>query len=123
MLVRDVAIGEHHEINPLSREQALQVRLGHDLDPIRIEWAGQLSRVTTAGDAGDLSCGREGHNFDSGVGAVDNVEVMEVAPSGPHDHNTNTIHGDSGLPQSRRRSIPAANFGLTSRFRSGPAVV
>src|SRR5664280_1229093 len=96
VLVRNVTIGEHNEVNPLSREQTLQVRLGHDLNAVRIERAGQLPGVTSSGDAGDLSCGGEGHHLDARVIAVDDVEVMKVAPSGPHDDNTSTIHGNSG---------------------------
>ena len=88
-----VAVGEHHQIDPLGREQILQLRLGHDLNAVGIERPRQLHRIASTRDAGNLSGSGERYNLDAGVVAIGGIEVVEVASSGSHDHDTCAIHG------------------------------
>ena len=108
VLVGHVAVGEDHEVDLLVGEQVLQLGLGHDLNAVRIERPGQLHGIAAPGDARNLSGRGKRHDLDARVVAVDDVEVMEVAPSGPHDHHTSAIHGVPALPQSRRRVDPGS---------------
>ena len=65
-------------------DQVGELRLRADGNAAGVARAGQLGRVPTVVDAGDLG-GGERHHLDVGVVAVHDVEVMEVAPTGAHD--------------------------------------
>ncbi len=95
-LVGDVAVGEDDAVDLLAREDLLELLLGDDRDPLGVERAGQLRRVAPILDAGDLRR-RDGDDLHRGVVAIDDVEVVEVAPGGPHDHDLQAVHGSSVL--------------------------
>ena len=118
VLVGDVAVGEDDAVDRLAGEDLLEVVLGDDGDPGRVEGPGELGRVAPVGDAGDLG-GREGDDLHGGVVAIDDVEVMEVAPGGPHDHDLRAVHGSSAPPGRRgERSRPVA-IGAPGRADDG----
>jgi len=91
-LVGHVAVGEDDPVDLLAGEDLLQLGLRDDVDAVRVERPGELRRVPTVIDPGNLG-GREGDNLDAGVVAVDDVEVVEVAPGGAHDHDLCAVHG------------------------------
>ncbi len=128
VLVGHVAVGEDDPVDLLGREDPVELVLRDDRDARRVERTGELRRVATPGDAGDLGR-REGDDLDARVVAVDDVEVVEVAPGGPHDHDLRAVHGSSAPPG--RRGNAGAGAGCarararrrrrrTSRFRPGP---
>ena len=87
----DIAVGEDDLVDGLVPDELLQVRLGHDGDPLGIAGAGQLRGVAPTGDPGDLR-GREGDDAGLGMLPVADVEDVEVAPRGAHDHGPSDRH-------------------------------
>ncbi len=90
-LVGDVAVGEHDRLDPFVADHPLELLLGEDRDPGRMELARQLGRIAPSGDARDLGRG-EGHDLDGRIVPVGDVEVVEVAPGGAHDQDSPSAH-------------------------------
>ena len=90
-LVAHVAVGEHDRIDTALADQGLELALGHDRDAVLVHRSGKLGRVAASRDAGDLGRG-ERHDLRPGIVPVDDVEVVEVAPGGAHDHDALTVH-------------------------------
>ncbi len=79
---------------------------------------GRAARPAPADSDGDRSRdlgGREGDHLDAGVVAVDDVEVVEVAPRGAHDHDLRAVQGRPLLRISADADEPVPD--------PGPAVV
>ncbi len=84
VLVADVAVGEHHQLDAVCGYQALQFFFGMDRNPVRVQRSGQLRRIAAIVDVGDLRRG-ERHDAVRGVVAIHRVEVVEVPTGGPQD--------------------------------------
>jgi len=92
--VGDVAVREDDLLHLPIADDGLEVRLGEDRDALGIEPAGERRGVLAAVDVRDLR-GRESHDVVGGVVAVDDVEVVEVAPCGAHDDGADGAHDTS----------------------------
>ena len=90
-LVWHIAIAEDDKIHVMVVDHGLKLRLGHDGDALGVLLSGQFRRVAPPVDAGDLG-GREGHHLRTRIVAIDDVEVMEIASCGAHDHDLRAVH-------------------------------
>lgn len=90
-LVTHIAVGEHDRVDALLGDDPTELRLGVDRDALGISRAGQCRRVAPIGDARDLGR-REGDDRDTGILAVDDVEVVKIAPCCTHDQDPLLIH-------------------------------
>src|ERR1700758_350025 len=90
--VRNVTVGENDGINLQLRDEFLHPFLGKNGNAFRIAGAGQLRRIATAGDAGNLRGGKA-YNPVFGLVPEDNIEVMEISTGSPEDKNIR--HGSS----------------------------
>ena len=84
--VRHVAVGEHHLVDAPFAAERLQLGFIENGNALGVARSGQLRRVAAPGDAGDLRCG-EGHHLERRIVAVDEVEVVEIAPGGAEDQD------------------------------------
>ena len=105
-LVHDVQVGyvricEHDLVDLQLADEPQQLVFEVDGDPIRVARTGQLGRIPPVLDERDLG-GREGHHLGFRVVPIDDVEVVEVAPSGAHDQDTPGHHRPF---QYRRRGL------------------
>ena len=75
----------------MARDRALEVGLGPDRDPFRIQLAGELGRVDAPVDVGNL-CRGEADDVERFSAAVDEVEVVEVAAGGARDEHSRPVH-------------------------------
>jgi hypothetical protein len=84
LLVREVGVRHHDEVDRLPAQEGVELLLGDDRDPLRVAGTGERGRVAAARDVRDL---RRGERDDPVVGpaAVEHVEVVEVAARGPED--------------------------------------
>ena len=81
-----VAVGKYDQVDRSVAHDLLELRFGPDRDAGRVERAGELGRISPLGDSGDLGR-REGDHLERGIVAVDDVEVVEVAPGSAHDQD------------------------------------
>ncbi len=86
VLIGDIAVREDGQIGACFREHALEIGLGFNGNPLRIQRSCQRRGIAATVDVGDLG-GREGHHLIIGVIAEEDVEVVKIAPGGTHDHN------------------------------------
>ena len=91
ILVRNIAVGKHHLLDLVLLDQALQVALRVNRDALRVQLAGQLSRVLASFDVGDLG-GGEGDHLIIRIVAEEDVEIVEVASRGAHDDRSDGGH-------------------------------
>jgi hypothetical protein len=117
-LVAHVAVGEHHRIDVVVADDLLELLLGQDGNPGGVQRACQFRRISAIGNARNLGRG-EGNDLDVRIVAVDDVEVVEVAPSGAHDRDSPAVHRGLLLKPARpcRRDTPH------SRTQNGAGVV
>ena len=115
-LVADVAVREDHDVHRLLFDDALEVRLRDDGDAVRVVLAGRSGWVAPGVDAGDLR-GREGHHLHGGVSAEDDVEVVEVASRGAHDHYPGPFHIGLPSPLGRQAVTVTEATGLWCHLR------
>ncbi len=113
-LVGDVAVGEYDPVDLLAREDAFEIGLRDDVDAVRVEGPGELRRVAPVIDPGDLG-GRERDDLDRWVVAIDDVEVVEVAPGGAHDDYLRAVHGRPLLRISADADEPVPDHGPGGR--------
>ena len=106
VLVGDVRVGEVDLVDLPVGDQAGEAVLGDDRDPLWVARPGERWRVGAVVDAGNLGR-REGDHLGLGLVAVDDVEVVEVPPSGPHDHHSSHRPDSLGTAATRRcHNIP-----------------
>jgi len=84
--VGQVRVGEHDLVDVVVPHHVRQPLLADDGDAVRVARPGEARGVRPVGDPGDLR-GREHHDRRVGVVAVRDVEVVEVAAAGSHDHH------------------------------------
>ena len=101
VLVRDVRIAEHDLADLALAHDLLELGLGDDRDPVGIARPRQLGRVHAAVDVRDLGR-REAHHLVLVAAAVDEVEVVEVAPCGADDEHASWGHDLEPSPASGR---------------------
>jgi len=81
--------------------------LADDGDALRIARAGERRRITAAGDAGNLR-GRERDDLVRRIVAIDDVEIVEIAPGRAEDHDARGLrrrsHGRGLAVRSALRS-------------------
>ncbi len=87
VLVGHVAVGEDDLVDTFLSYEVVERVLGNDGNAVRVEGAGQFSGIHAPVDARNLG-GGEGHDLGLRIVAVDHVEVVEVPPSRPHDHDS-----------------------------------
>jgi hypothetical protein len=87
MGVLDIAVGEHHLVDPVLPADAGEIVLRQDRNAVRVAAAGERGRIGPAGDARDLG-GGERHHLEGRIVAKRDIEVMEVAPGGTHDDDS-----------------------------------
>ena len=89
--MRHIRIGKDNLFHFKFLDKLEQVNLGIDRYAFRIHLPSQLAGIRAPLDIGDL--GRsECHHFIVRVIAEEDVEVVEVAPSGAHDESSNRGH-------------------------------
>ncbi len=76
-----------------SLQQFDKPALGNDGYAVRVLRPGQLRRIATFVDARDLRR-REGHHLDRRIASEHDVEVVEIAAGGTHDHHSLLLHCD-----------------------------
>ena len=107
--VRYVAVGEDHCVNAVLVAEKVEIRFVADGDALGVARPGQFRRIAAVGDAGDLRRG-EGHHLDGGIVAVDQVEVVEVAPCRAEDEDAST----HAYLRNSRSALRKAIFSATS---------
>ena len=80
LLVGHIAVGEHDDVDVEVPDQALEVFLGLDRNAVGISRTGQLSRIRTSLDIGNLR-GGEGDDVEVVVVPEVRIEVMKI-PAG-----------------------------------------
>ena len=105
-LVADIAVAERDPVDPLVTDDPLELILGQDRDALRVEGSGELDRIPSIRDARDLR-GRESHDLGRRVVAIQDVEVVEVASCGSHDHDPRSGH--RAPPVMPARDAPSAS--------------
>ena len=91
MLVGDVRVREHDFVGRVLRDHRLELVLGDDRDPVRIELAGERRRIDPPVDVRNLRRS-EGDHLVFVAAAVDEVEVVEVATRCACDHDPSSPH-------------------------------
>jgi hypothetical protein len=86
VLVRYVAVAEHGEVDLLVPDQPLQLVLRLDGDAFGIARPRELGGVQPPLDVRDLG-GRERHHLEIGILPEERVEVVEVPPCRPKNHD------------------------------------
>src|SRR5579864_4588488 len=89
VLMRNVAIGEHHHVDRVVLDQALEIFLLENRNPIRIQASSKDGWVTPSGDVWDLG-GSESNHLVVEVLAKENIEIVEV--SARSSKNKNGFH-------------------------------
>jgi hypothetical protein len=89
--VRDIAICKYDLIDFHIFDQFDKVALRVNIDPVGIQFTGQLCGITAAFDVGDLR-GGESYNFIVFIVAKEDIEIVEIAPGGSHDKCTDWCH-------------------------------
>ena len=84
VLVRHVAVGEHHLVDRLGAADALELAFVGDRDAGGIERPGERGGIAPAGNARNLRR-REGDDIRPRVVAIDHVEIVKVAAGRAHD--------------------------------------
>src|ERR1700693_328729 len=91
VLVRDVAVREHHRVHTLCGNQLLEILLFEDWNPVGIlQSISQFRRISAMRNVGNLG-GGERHYLVLRITAKNYVEVMEV-PAG-RSCNKDSFHG------------------------------
>ena len=85
-----VAVGEHHQLDLVRADQRLELGFRRDGDAFRILRAGERGGIAAPGDAGNLRRGK-GHDFERRIVAIDDIEVVEIAPGRAHDHDARAV--------------------------------
>jgi len=75
-------------------DDVLEIRFGQNRDALRIQRAGQRRGVLPVVDVRNLR-GGEGDDVVAGIAAIDDVEIVEIAPGGAHDDGTDGFHRTS----------------------------
>jgi len=76
--MRNVGIGEHHHVDRVVLDQALEILPLENRNPIRIQASSKDGRVTPSADVWDLG-GSESNNLVVEVLAEENIEIVEVS--------------------------------------------
>ena len=93
VVVGHVAVAEHRQVDALLDDDPIQLALTKNRNPLRVERAGQLSRVAPILDVGNLRR-REGNDFIGGIIAEEDVEVVEITPRRAENDDT-LCHGST----------------------------
>ncbi len=86
LLMREVAIGEDDLVDPPVAAERLEPGLVEDRNAVGIERSGERRRIAAADDARDLG-GGERHHLRAGIAAIDDIEVVEIAPRRAEDQD------------------------------------
>ena len=86
VLVGHVRVREDDLVHLVLANQLLELRFRVDRNPVRVELACEERGVDATGDVGDLR-GGEGDDLELLAAAVDDVEVVEVAPGRAGDQD------------------------------------
>ena len=81
VIVRNVAIGEHHLVDGVAAAQRLKLGFIYDVDAVGIVRSGQHGRIAAAGNAGNLRRS-ECHHLGRRLVPIHDVEIMEIAAGG-----------------------------------------
>ncbi len=111
VLVRDIGICEDHIVHAQVDDQSRELVFFVDRDAVRVAAPGELGWIRSVVDVGDL-CRGERDDFYSGIVAIHDVEVVEVAAGGPHDqdttqHGVEVLSGESGVMRGQVLRGPA----------------
>ena len=115
VLMRNIAVGKHHNIDGVLVDQVFQLRLLDNGNAIRVKRPGQWGRVAPVGDIGDLGGGK-GHHAELGTVAKQHVEVVEIAPGGAQDQNP--LHAASRPPRPFSADRGGARSSVAGGYRS-----
>ena len=99
--VGHVAVRKDDLVDFLLADDGLEVLLGEDRYPPGVVRAGERRRIAPAVDVRNLG-GGEGDDLVPVIVAVDDVEVVEVAPGGAHDDGAYALHAASPVAASLR---------------------
>jgi hypothetical protein len=110
--VLQVRVREHDLVDAMAPHDVRELFLGDDRDAVGVVRAGERRRIRAVGDPRDLGR-RERDHLDVRVVAVHHVEVVEVAPSGAHDHDP--------LHVSSFRASDASGVGVDVQVGTGGA--
>jgi hypothetical protein len=81
-LVRDIAIGQDHLIDPVRGEERIEFGLGVDGNPLRRGGTSQTGRIPTPGDRRNLG-GGEGNHLNRGLLTQATLKIMQVTTGSP----------------------------------------
>ena len=81
--VGEVGVGEHHGVDPLARDERLELRLVDDRDAVRVQRAGELGRVGASVDVGDLGRGEGDHLDAPGRPGTARLKSWKSRPAAP----------------------------------------
>ena len=88
----EVAVGEYDLFEFLLADQGFEFGLGQDRNAPGIKRTCQRGRIAPSGDAGNLRRG-EGHDLERRIVAVDDIEIVEIAPGRAHDRDARAVGG------------------------------
>lgn len=91
VVVRNVAVGEHHFVDGFRADQGDELGFGIDGDAFGVQFPCKLRGISPAFDVGYLRR-REAVHLDGRVFAVADVEIVEIPPRGSHDEYTFSGH-------------------------------
>src|ERR1700758_1005464 len=86
VLMRNVAIGEHHHVDRVVLDQTLEIFLLENRNPVGIQASSKGDRVAPSGDVWDLGSS-ESNNRVVEVLAKERNELVEVAACSPKNKN------------------------------------
>ena len=112
IVVGDIRVREDDLVDVVLADQRRQVVLGGDRNAVRVESAGEERRVAALIDVRHLRR-REGDDIVLLVVAEVRVEVVEVAPRGPHDYHPGATGTRHVVPSRRTPAVLLTVAGLS----------
>jgi len=97
VFVRDVRVGEQHEIHAQVIDECLEPVLRVNRDTVGVTGPRQLRRVAAIVDVGNLG-GGEADDLEIRIGTKERVEVVEVTPGCAEDQHAHWHRSGSCLP-------------------------
>ena len=82
----DVGVGEHHLLGREPGDHLLQIVLVEHRDPVGVAGTGERGREAPVLDVRDLGRG-ESDDAAVGIVAIDEIEIVKIAPRGAQDHD------------------------------------
>ena len=117
VLVADVRVREHDLVDPPLGDQLLELVLGPDRDPVRIQAPCELGRVDASFDVRDLR-GRERDHLAVVPLAIGHVEVVEIAAGRTCDQHSSAPHAMSIRTRGGRTRRRNVGLPLVGRVRA-----